>query len=134
MRFVDDVDLESRFVRKGKDTFVQSANIVDACLRGGIHLDQVVHRGTDGTGQNAGHGSFARTARTGEEVRVRDVAELYRSFKHFHNMLLANNFFEFFRPIFAIEHAAHFLSLFHESQYIKKRPPLWLAARDICLV
>ncbi len=91
---VDDVDLHPPFDRREVDLVAQIADIVDAAVGGGVHLDDVhgaasadglaVGAGAvgmggrlalagvavEGHGQDLGRGGLARAARTGEEVRV----------------------------------------------------------------
>ena len=132
MHFVEDVDLVARADRRVADRVVDLAHVVDAVVRGGVHLDHVdvpalhdrlavhaEHRHLDGRPGDRAVGQFvieraredargrglADAAHAGEDPGLRDAAGLERVRDRAHHGVLADQVVEGRRPVFAREHA-----------------------------
>jgi hypothetical protein len=130
VHFVDDVDLvagDGRLVARRLDDL---ADVVDAGMRGGVHLDHVdmaaFHdRGAmlaelrhvdggpvdlagqgivEGAGEDAGGGGLADAADAGQHVGLRDAAGAERIGQRAHHRLLADQVGEARRAVFPGEH------------------------------
>ena len=122
--FVDDEDLVARRRRGELHGFAQVADIVHACVRGGVHLDYVERcsghdlaavvalvagmRGGVGRrgaverlGEDAGECGLAYAARPHEEVGVGDALRLDGVGERLGDVLLAEDVGELLRPPFA---------------------------------
>ena len=124
VRLVEDVDLVAALGGLEHDALADLADVVDAALRGGVHLDHV-ERGAvrdrdadvaDVVGrrrrallaverlrEDARHRGLARAARAGEEVRLAHLPELDRVPQRPHDRLLADDLVEVLRPVLAVE-------------------------------
>ena len=122
--FVEDVDLEAVARGTVAGGFAQFANLVDAAVGGGVdfdYIDRVAganfgagiadaaglgHRLVRGAaverhGQDAGDGGFADAAMAAEDVAVRNALLLDGVLQRAGDVLLANDFGEFLRTVFA---------------------------------
>ena len=132
VHFVEDVDLVARPHRRVADRVVDLAHVVDAVMRGGVHLDHVdmpalhdrlaVHADdrhldrraryrtigqlvVERARQDAGRGGLADAAHAGEDPGLRDAAGLERVRDGAHHGVLADQVVEAGGAIFAREHA-----------------------------
>ena len=132
VHFVEDVDLVARRHRRIADGVVDLADVVDAVVGGGVHLEHVDvaavddglavhahHRHLDGgrgdravgqfvierAGENAGGGGLADPAHAGEDPGLRDAAGLERVRDRAHHGVLADEVVEGGGAVFAREHA-----------------------------
>ena len=110
VNFVDDVDFIFPFRGGDGGFFAEVADVVDAGVTGGVDFDDVevrifefVFEAVNFVSEDAGDGSFAAAARAGEEVAVRSFAGFEGGFERLCDLVLTNDFVEFFRAIFAIE-------------------------------
>jgi hypothetical protein len=128
--FVDDVDLEAG-VDGGEDgAFAQFAGVVDAAVAGGVDLDDVDGavavggegaagaafaaglRGgplgaVEGAGEDARGGGLAAAAGAGEQVGVVEAPGADGVDERFGDVLLADDFGEGLRPVFAVQRECH---------------------------
>jgi hypothetical protein len=130
MHLVDDEHLVARIGRLITHGLHDLADVVDAGMRGGVHLHHVHMaalddrlavlaeiRHVDGraeiraglgivqrAGDDAGRRGFAHPADAGEHIGLRDAAALERVFQRAHHRLLADQVAEGGRPVFAREH------------------------------
>ena len=130
--FVEDIDLVARLHRRVADRVVDLAHVVDAVVRGRVHLDHVEvpafhdrlavhaqHRHLDGracdravgqlvierTREDARGGGLADAAHAGEDPGLRDAPGLERVRDRAHHRVLADQVVEIRRPVFARQHA-----------------------------
>ena len=121
---VDDVDLVAAFDRLQDGALADLAHVVDAALRGGVHLDHVegaaardrlgdraprvevgvrAALGVQGLGEDPRHRRLARAARAGEEVRLPHLPVLDRVPQRADDRLLADHVAEVERAVGAVE-------------------------------
>ncbi len=132
VHFVEDIDLVTRRDRRVAHRVVDRADVVDAVMRGGVHLDDVEmarvhdrlamhaeHRHLDGragdravgqlvvqrAGQNARRRGLADAAHAGEDPGLRDAAGLEGVGHRAHHGVLADQVVEGRGPVFARQHA-----------------------------
>ena len=132
MHFVQDVDLVASRNRSVADGLVDLAHVIDAVVRGGVHLDHVEvpalhdrlavdaqHRHVDRgpgdrtvrqliiqrAGENARRRRFADAAHAGEDPGLRDTSGLEGVRNRAHHCILADQIGEGGWPVFACEHA-----------------------------
>ena len=126
VRLVEDVDLEAALDGLEHDTLPDLADVVDAALRGGVHLDDVERgavrdRETDGTGlvrrrrgpgragavqrlrEDARHRRLAGSARAGEEVGLPHLVVLDRVLQRPDDRLLPDDLVESLRAVLPVE-------------------------------
>ena len=124
VRLVEDVDLVAPLRRLEDDALADLADVVDAALRGGVHLDHVeggavrdrdagvadlVGRrrrallAVERLREDARHRGLAGAARAGEEVRLPHLSELDRVAERPHDRLLPDHVVEVLRPVLAVE-------------------------------
>ena len=131
VHFVEDVDLVARAHRRVTHGVVDLADVVDAVVGGGVHLQHVdvpafhdrlaieaEHRHLDGrrghravrqfvvqaAGEDAGGRGLADAAHAGEDPGLRDAPGLERVRDRPHHGLLADQVVEGGGPVFAREH------------------------------
>ena len=131
VHLVEDVDLVARAHRRVADRIIDLANVVDAVMGGGIHLDHVempaLHDGravhaelrhrdrrpgdravrqfvVERTCQDAGRGGLADAADAGEDPGLRDARSLERIRDRAHHGVLADQIVESLRPVLAGQH------------------------------
>ena len=121
---VDDVDLVAALDRLQHGALADLADVVDAALRGGVHLDHVERAavrdrprdrvvrvevgvrpalGVQRLGEDPRHRRLAGPARAGEEVRLPHLVVLDRVAERAHDRLLADHVAEVERTVGAIE-------------------------------
>ena len=131
VHFVDDVDLGASRDRAVARVLDDLAHVVDAGVRGRIHLDDVdmsrVHDRlavdaelghddgglvdlagdgiVEGAGENAGGGGLADPAHAGEDIGLVDALERERIGEGAHHRVLADQVVEIRRAIFSRQHA-----------------------------
>ena len=115
MRLVEDVDLVAPLRGLQHDALADLADVVDAPLRGRVHLDHVERRprgdrharlacpvgrrrrargAVERLGQDAGHRRLARAARAGEQVGLAHLVALDRVAERSNDGFLADDFVE----------------------------------------
>ena len=130
MHFVDDVDLGARRNRAIARVLDDLAHVVDAGVRGRVHLDHVdvarlhdrlamdaglghvdarpvdlARQGiVEGASQNARRRRFADTAHAGQDIGLVDAARGERIGERAHHGLLADEVLEAHGPVFSREH------------------------------
>ena len=128
VHLVDDVYFVAAHRRQVGDFVAQVADIVDAVVGGGVHLDNIEDRAAvdafadlalaagvragmvqavDGLGENFGAGRLAGAARAGEQVGVADAAGGDLVLQRRDDGLLAHNVGKALRTPFAIQCAVH---------------------------
>ena len=131
VHLVDDVDLHAAFHRGEVHLVAQVADVVDAAVGGGVHLDDVhgaapadglaVRAGAvgvggglalagvavEGHGQDLGGGGLARAARTGEEIGVAHPVLVDGVDERAGDVLLPDDVLEAGRPVLAVEGDCH---------------------------
>ena len=130
VRFVDDVDLETRLDRCVERAFTQIAGVVDTAVRGRVDLDHVnasragrrkrdarlahATRGRRRTllavqrpRQDPRRGRLPAAARPGEQVGVVHPVIAQRLLERLSHVLLADDLGERARPVFAVERETH---------------------------
>src|SRR5439155_8903193 len=128
VRFVEDIDLEAALDRLQDHALADLADVVDAPLRGGVHLDDVercavrdcnagvaglvrVRRGAGGDGavqrlrQDSRHRGLPGASRTREEIGLANLVVLDRVAKRPDDRLLADHLVEPLRPVLPVESA-----------------------------
>ena len=132
VHFVEDIDLVARRHRRVADRLVDRAHVVDAVVRGRVHLDHVEmpalhdrlamhaeHRHGNRRSRDRTVGQFvierarqdargrglADAAHAGEHPGLRDAAALERVRDRAHHGVLADQVGEGRRPVFARKHA-----------------------------
>ena len=132
VHFVEDVDLVARAHRRVADRVVDLPDVVDAVMRGGVHLHHVempalddrlavhaelrhrdgrpVHRAVrqlviERARQDARGRRLADAAHAGEDPGLRDAAALERVGDRAHHRVLADQVVEGRGPVFARQHA-----------------------------
>ena len=126
VRLVEDVDLVPPLDGLEDDALPDLADVVDAALRGGVHLDDVERapardRQADGArlvgggrrpcraraveclGEDARHRRLPRSARSREEVRLADLAVLDRVLERPDDRLLPDHLVEPLRAVLPVE-------------------------------
>ena len=133
---VDDVHLVAAVDRRVADLVAQLADVVDAAVGGGVHLDHVERRrggdrpaafahaaGRDGRlgdhvlgvgpraverlGQDLGHARLAGAARPGEDVGVGDGSATHGVLQGLRDVVLAGDLGEGLRAVLAVEGELH---------------------------
>ena len=132
VHFVEDVDLVARRHRRVADGVVDLAHVLDAVVRGGVHLDDVEmpafhdrlavhaeHRHVDGrpgdravrqfvierAGEDARRRGLADAAHAGEDPGLRNASGLEAVRDRAHHGVLADQIVEGRGPVFARQHA-----------------------------
>ncbi len=132
---VDDVDLVARLHRREDGALAQLAGVVDAAVGGRVDLDDVDRavpgrrqgaagvalparlgrgpgRAVEGAGQDARRGGLAAAPRPREEIGVVQAPGADRVDERLGDVLLADDFGEGLRPVFAVQRECHgFLQL-----------------------
>ena len=124
VRLVQDVDLVAALGRLLRDAFANLADVVDAAVRGGVHLDHVERgRIVDAQADRAravglrgraalaverlredlGERRLARAARPREQVGMRDAALIDRGSERAHDVILTHHVRERARAVGAIQ-------------------------------
>ena len=124
VRLVDDVDLVAALDRLQHGAVADLAHVVDAALRGGVHLDHVERAavrdrlgdrrrrvevrvraalGVERLGEDARHRGLPRSARPGEEVRLPHLPVLDRVPQRADDRFLADHVPEVERAVGAIQ-------------------------------
>ena len=125
---VDDVDLVAADRRQIRDLIAQIADIVNAVVGRGVHLDNIHDRAginalahfalaagvragmiqaVDRLGKNFGAGGFARAARAGKQVRVADAPGGDLVLQGCYDGCLADNIRKALRTPFAVQCTVH---------------------------
>ena len=117
MRLVYDVEFVPRHERQGLHALAQLPHFLDAAVRRGVHLVNILLRGPERARQNARHGCFARTAPSGKKVRVRNFALLYGGAQYIYDMLVALQLVEAPRPVCPIQRHSRPLPLFRLARH-----------------
>ena len=124
MRLVEDVDLRAALDRLQHDAVADVADVVDAALRGGVHLDHVERgavrdrhagvagvvglrggavRAVDSLGEDAGQRGLAGAARAGEQIGLAHLVLLDRVGEGAHDRLLPDDFSERLWAVLPVE-------------------------------
>ena len=124
VRLVDDVDLVAALDRLQHGAVANLAHVVDAALRGGVHLDHVERAavrdrlgdgrrrvevrvraalGIQRLGEDARHRGLPRSARPGEQVRLPHLPVLDRVPQRADDRLLADHVAEVERAVGAVQ-------------------------------
>ena len=143
VRLVEDVDLVAALRGLEDDALADLPDVVDAALRGGVHLDHVERRAVRDRDagvahlvgrrrrallavqrfrEDAGHRGLAGAARPGEEVRLPHLAELDGVAERPHDRLLPDHVVEVLRPVLAVQRG-HWLDLSPVAHSAFDRPP-----------